>query len=104
MKLHGEQIPSAIERYVKEVNRVTAVLEGHLAKQKLASGNDKAWLVGNRISFADLAFLPWHTIMGLLIPSNEYNVNDYPHVKQWLENMSSRKSVEDAKGSAPLIG
>ncbi|OBT85355.1 hypothetical protein VE02_05063 [Pseudogymnoascus sp. 03VT05] len=101
-KLHAEKIPSAIERYVKEVNRVTAVLDRQLARQKLASGSDEAWLVGNKISFADLVFLPWHTIMGLLIPSDEYNVNDYPHVKQWLENMSSRKSVKDAMESVSL--
>ncbi|OBT63902.1 hypothetical protein VE03_06577 [Pseudogymnoascus sp. 23342-1-I1] len=104
MKLHEEIIPSAIERYVKELNRVTAVLDGHLAKQKLASGNDEAWLVGNRISFADLAFLPWYTVMGKSLPSDQYSVNDYPHVKLWLENMSSRKSFGDSLKSVPLGG
>lgn len=102
-KFHGEIIPSAIERYVKEVNRVTAVLDGHLAKQKLASGSDEAWLVGNRISFADLAFLPWHTVVARF-SSDQYDVNDYPHVKLWLENMSSRKSFVDSLESIPLGG
>lgn len=103
MKFHAEISPSAIERYVKEVNRVTAVLDGHLAKQKLVSGSDEAWLVGNRISFADLAFLSWYTVVERL-PSNQYNVNDYPHVKLWLENMSSRKSFGDSLESMPLGG
>jgi glutathione S-transferase len=42
--------------------------------------------------------------MGLLIPPDEYNLNNYPHVKQWLENMSSRKSVKDAMESVSLTG
>lgn len=96
-QLHHEQLPSAIERYVKEMNRVTAVLEGYLAKQKLASGSDEAWLVGNKISFADLSFVPWYTVMDFFLPSDQYDVNNYPHVKQWLGNMDSRKPVQDAK-------
>lgn len=85
-----------VERYVKEVNRVTSVLEGHLAKQRIAFGGGETWLVGNKISFADISFLSWHTIIGLLLPSDEYNVNNYPHVEQWLENMGSRRSVKSA--------
>lgn len=31
-KFHRERLPSALERYVKEAHRVTAVLEGHLTR------------------------------------------------------------------------
>jgi glutathione S-transferase len=42
---HHEQLPSARERYVKEVGRITSVLNDHLAMQKPdADGN--LWLVG----------------------------------------------------------
>jgi glutathione S-transferase len=97
---HAEKVPSAIERYVKELNRVTGVLEGHLAKQKAASGGDEAWLVGNKISFADIAFVPWQIIITKFAGPDEYNVDDYPHVKQWLSKMTSRQSVKEAMGSS----
>ncbi len=41
---HAEKIPSAIERYAKEVNRVTGVLETHLAKQKVNAAGDGPWV------------------------------------------------------------
>ena len=58
---HSEQLPSAIERYTKEVNRVSAVLDGYLAQQKHKYGaaGDGPWLVGNKFSYADIAFIPW---------------------------------------------
>jgi glutathione S-transferase len=96
--MHSEKLPSAIERYTKEVNRVTGVLEGHLATQKASSGNDEAWLVGNKFSFADLSFIPWQIIIAKFTEAGEYNVDDYPHVKQWLGQMNSRQSVKDALG------
>lgn len=56
-KFHSEQLPSAKERYYKEIQRVTSVLEEHLKKQE--KGEDGPWLVGNKYSYADLAFVPW---------------------------------------------
>ena len=50
-------IPSAIERYINEVNRVTGVLEGHLAQKDGTKIGDGPWLVDNKYSFADIAFL-----------------------------------------------
>jgi glutathione S-transferase len=37
-KYHSEQVPSAIERYTKEVNRVSGVLDRYLAQQKQEHG------------------------------------------------------------------
>ena len=52
MRLHPEKIPSAIERYQKEVIRVLGVLESVLSKQE--------WLVGGKCTIADLSFIPWN--------------------------------------------
>ena len=49
--LHPEKIPSAIERYTKEVLRVLGVLEGVLAKRE--------WLVGEKCTIADISFVPY---------------------------------------------
>lgn len=50
MRYHQEQIPSAVERYAKEVRRVFGVLESVLSKQE--------WLVGNKFTVADITFIP----------------------------------------------
>lgn len=46
---HPEKIPSAVERYQKEILRVFGVLESVLSKQE--------WLVGNKLTIADLSFI-----------------------------------------------
>ena len=51
-KFHSEKLPSAIERYNNEIKRVFSVLEGVLSKQK--------YLVGNKVTIADLSFIPWN--------------------------------------------
>ncbi|KAL8772513.1 MAG: hypothetical protein Q9203_004660 [Teloschistes exilis] len=44
-KLHHEKLPSAQERYGKEILRVVGVLDGVL--------KDRDWLVGDKCAFAD---------------------------------------------------
>ena len=50
---HAEKIPSAIERYQKEIIRVLGVLESVLSKQE--------YLVGNKLTIADLSFITYVT-------------------------------------------
>ncbi|KND87256.1 hypothetical protein TOPH_08086 [Tolypocladium ophioglossoides CBS 100239] len=52
-------IEIAVKQYVKEINRVTAVLEKILAEQKVATSSDGPWLVGGKYSFADIAFISY---------------------------------------------
>ena len=52
-----EKIPSAIERYQKEIVRVLGVLESVLSKQQ--------WLVGDKCSVADLSFITYVFPRGL---------------------------------------
>lgn len=98
-KYHHEQLPSALERYVREVNRVSGVLDGHLAAQQRqtqeqGSDSDGPWLVGNKISYADLAFVPYQTMIYMMFEKEAYNEDNFPHVKEWLGRMHSRKSVQ----------
>ncbi|CZR69035.1 probable glutathione S-transferase Ure2-like [Phialocephala subalpina] len=93
---HAEKIPSAIERYAKEVNRVTGVLEGHLTKQKVEAGSDGPWLVGGKLSFADLVFVSWQTIIALVTTKEEYDLDSFPHVKEWLGKLTAREAVKEA--------
>ncbi|KAF5574320.1 theta class glutathione S-transferase [Fusarium pseudoanthophilum] len=88
-----QPLPEARERYVKEVNRVTGVMNGHLAKQKPdADGN--LWFLDSRLSYVDVAFFTWQHTAEPRIPNEEFNQDDYPHVKKWAENMLKRQSVQ----------
>jgi glutathione S-transferase len=97
-KFHQEQLPSAIDRYVNEVNRVTGVLEGHLAKQKVKAGSDGPWLVGGKLSYVDIAFMPWQKLITLALTAEEYTVDNFTFVKEWLGKLSARESVEKVIG------
>ncbi|KAJ5238763.1 hypothetical protein N7468_003382 [Penicillium chermesinum] len=77
---HPEKLPSAIERYNKEIRRVCEVLNGFLA--------GKEYLVGNKFSYVDLAFIPWFKI-----PVAADAVKDFPNLSAWLERITSRPAA-----------
>lgn len=99
-RFHSEQVPSAIERYNKEVNRVSGVLDKYLAQQKeehggsAAAGSDGPWLVGNKFSYADIAFITWQRLIGTLLEKDDYDEDNFPHVKEWLGRMTAREAVK----------
>ena len=96
-KFHAEQLPSAVERSVKEVNRVTGVLEGWLEKQAEGeSGGDGPWLVGGKLSYVDLAFVPWQRIPGAVVGVEDFDLEKFPFVKGWLGRMLEREAVRVA--------
>lgn len=94
---HQEQLPSAIERYVKEVNRVSGVLDAWLAKQKLeytaTPGFDGPWLVANKMSYADLSFITWQTVISMFLSKEEYSIDSFPNLKDWIERMNAKPKV-----------
>ena len=92
----------AVDRYVGEIKRVSGVLEAHLAKQKAEHGGkdgfDGPWLVGNKMSFVDFAFVPWQASIPFILPAGEYDydVDEFPTVKEWLAKLEARESVKKA--------
>ncbi|KAJ5214999.1 hypothetical protein N7468_010678 [Penicillium chermesinum] len=91
-KFHSEPVPSAVERYVKEINRVTGVVNDFLGKQEKGEGGP--WLVGGRVSYADLAWVSWQLMVTKFIQVEDgYDVNNFPFVKDWLDRMRARESV-----------
>lgn len=83
--LHPEKLPSAINRYNNELKRVLGVLDGCL--------EGKQWLVGDKITFADLAFATWNDrIDSLILCPSEAKFDGFPNVKAWHERMTSRPS------------
>ncbi|KAI9689143.1 MAG: hypothetical protein M1822_000881 [Bathelium mastoideum] len=98
-KYHPETVTSAQERYINEVKRVNGVLDKYLAQQKQEHGSSTdsngPWLVGNKMSYADLAFVPWAKVIEVILDKSEYNVEEFPHVKDWLDRMTSREHVKN---------
>ncbi|KAH7408092.1 glutathione S-transferase [Phaeosphaeria sp. MPI-PUGE-AT-0046c] len=83
--LHPEKIPSAIDRYTNELKRILGVLEGAL--------EGKQWLVGDRITFADLSFAPWNDrIDALLACKPNEKFEGFPNVQAWHGRMTSRSA------------
>lgn len=106
-KFHKEKLDSAIERYAGEVNRVSGVLDGHLKKQEEVYGSSAGpWLVGNKMSYADLAFITYQLLTRTVMAftKEEFDEDNYPHVKKWVANMMSREKVQKILKNAGFNG
>lgn len=89
-KYHSEQLPSAQERYYREIERVTGVLETHLKAQE--KGADGPWLVGGKFSYADLAFVPWQ-VMAQGLFEGKLDISQHTEVKGWIERLIQREAI-----------
>jgi GST-like protein len=85
-----EKIPYAIERYVKETNRLYAVLDKRLA------GRD--FLVGKQYTIADMASYPW------IIPERQgQDLDDFPNLKRWYAAIRARPATQRAYARAKEV-
>ena len=74
-----------VERYQNETRRVLGVLNGVL--------EGKDWLVGDRISVADIAFLQWNTSADRIILGQDFIDNEAPNVRRWMKDMMARPGI-----------
>ncbi|MBX9760207.1 MAG: glutathione S-transferase N-terminal domain-containing protein [Beijerinckiaceae bacterium] len=85
-----EKIPYAIDRFVKETNRLYGVLDGQLAHSDYIAGE---------FSIADMCCYPW-------VVNHEWhqaNLDDFPNVKRWYEAIKARPAVKIAYEKAAVI-
>lgn len=83
-----EKIKYAIDRYTMETKRQLDVLNCHLAKN--------CYIVGEKYSIADIAAWPWYgwLVQGILYDASKFlSVNDYPHIKRWADEITTRPAV-----------
>lgn len=75
-----EKIPYAIDRYVKETNRLYGVLNRHL------QGRD---YIAGEYSIADMACYPW------IVPyeKQQQNLDNFPALKAWFNRLKSRPAI-----------
>jgi len=78
-----QRIPYAIDRYVKETNRLYGVLDRRLARREFIAGD---------YSIADMASYPW------VVPYERQgqDLDDFPHLKRWFAAMAARPAVQRA--------
>jgi GST-like protein len=91
-----EKLPYAIDRYVKETNRLYGVLDGRL--------KGRTFILGSDYSIADMMSYPW-------IVSHErqsQNLDDFPDLKRWFNSIKARpatiRAYEKAKPFASPPG
>ena len=82
-----KKIPYAIDRYVKETNRLYGVLDKRLADREFIAGE---------YSIADMATYPW------IVPYERQGqkLEDFPHLKRWFESIKARAAVVRAYDKA----
>jgi GST-like protein len=78
-----ETVPYARNRYLKEVERHYRVLDARLAQSK--------YLAGDTYSIADIALWGWGNFAGFIF--GEQGLNDYPHVKRLVDEISARPAA-----------
>ena len=87
-----EKIPYAIDRYVKETNRLYGVLDHQLEEKDYIAGE---------YSIADMACYPWV----LLHKHQQQNIEDFSNLQAWLAKISERPAVIRAYDKAkPFAG
>lgn len=76
-----EKLPYAIERYVKETNRLYGVLNKRLA--------GRAFIAGDDYTIADMAAYPW------IVPYERQgqNLDDFPDLKRWFTAIAARPAT-----------
>jgi len=85
-----EKIPYAIERYVRETNRLYGVLNHRL--------RDRAYVAGE-YSIADIACYPWivsHEAQG-------QRLEEFPHLRRWFESIRERPATVRAYEKAAAV-
>jgi GST-like protein len=76
-----EKIPYAIDRYVKETNRLYGVLDRQLKDNEFITGT---------YSIADMACYPW------IVPYERHkqDITEFPNLKRWFETIRARPAVQ----------
>jgi GSH-dependent disulfide-bond oxidoreductase len=84
-----EKVPYAIDRYVRETNRLYGVLNTRLADREFVAGAD--------YTIADMASYPW-----ILPEAQGQDLANFPHLARWHAAIQARPATERAyaKGKA----
>jgi GSH-dependent disulfide-bond oxidoreductase len=85
-----ENIPYAINRYIKETERLYGVLNKQLSDREF---------IAEEYSIADMAAYPWTVSHEL----QQINLTDFPNVHRWFESLQNRPAIKRAYAKAKEI-
>jgi GST-like protein len=87
-----QKLPYAIDRYVKETNRLYGVLDRQL--------EGRQFIVGNDYTIADIASYPW------IVPwkRQQQNLDDFPNLRRWFDAIRERPATMRAYERATQYG
>lgn len=99
--VHKERnLESVLERYGSEVKRIMGVVSGTLRKQREKLGGEGAedaevWLVGDKCTYADLAFAAWNPLLVTLFPElpADWVEKEFPEYYRWNASMLRREGT-----------
>jgi len=79
-----EKIPYAMERYVKETNRLYGVLDRRLAARE--------FIAGDAYTIADIAAYPW------IVPwkRQQQDLDSFPNLRRWFNAVRERPATQRA--------
>lgn len=86
-----EKLPYAVDRYVKETNRLYGVLNRRLA--------DRPFVAGADYSIADMAIYPW------IVPHENQgqDLDEFPHLRRWFGAVAERPATVRAYALAAQV-
>jgi glutathione S-transferase len=85
--LHPEKVQSAIDRYIKEINRVSSVLDTYL--------KGRQYLVGDKCTYTDIAFISWQVTATEVFPDVLNLAKDFPDLQAWMDRLLARPAVDE---------
>jgi len=87
-RFHHEKLPSAIDRYQKEVVRVISVLDSVLG--------EKRYLVGDKLTVADLCFVPWNNSLPRITDDSPYaeELKKFTNFARWHADLVDQPAVK----------
>jgi len=88
--------PYPLDRYRKESKRLLGVLESRLS-------DGRAHLMGDELTIADVATVPWVEVLGgFYEATEELDLPSFEKVNGWVERVTSRPSYERGKNVTPF--
>ncbi|KAF7555337.1 hypothetical protein G7Z17_g2249 [Cylindrodendrum hubeiense] len=95
-KHHPEDVQTAKDRYLKEVRRVSGVLDRAL--------EGREFLVGGKCSYADFSFFPWYNLTlfpwynmevpGIFADEIQFET-EFPNTAAWIERLREMPAIGD---------
>lgn len=95
-----EDVPVARERFLKEIERTIGVLDSWLKGEE--GGVAREFLVGGRVTYADVAFVPWAALVEMVFGLKgdegkerfELLRERFPDYWAWIERVMARDEVK----------